>query len=189
MPREQLPQRHVVAARHGRDQLVVVHHPLYCDTRASGSLASGLSRCGRRVCPVYVTQSTFEDGTCSNGGALSSIGASWTILTSLFTGNRAIGWGANSARGGMAGGGSGGAVYADGNRFAIRIAGTVIHGNRANEGGGAVFFVSNDDTGELTIDHSRLTGNRNAGFETAGLPVICFHSTGRAPITASTLNR
>ncbi|GAA2153490.1 hypothetical protein [Actinomadura napierensis] len=139
--------------------------------------------------PVYVARSTFEGGTCSNGGALSGISVSWTILNSLFTGNQAVGRGANPARGGTPGGGSGGAVYADGNRFAIRLAGTVIRGSRANEGGGAVFFVSNDNTGELTIDHSRLTGNRNAGFETAGLPGIYFHSTGRPTITASTLSR
>ncbi|WP_433236045.1 hypothetical protein [Actinomadura nitritigenes] len=139
--------------------------------------------------PVYITGSTFQGGACSNGGALSSIGVSWTILNSLFTGNRAIGHGANPARGGTPGGGSGGAVYADGNRFAIHIAGTVIRGNHANEGGGAVFFVSNDNTGTLTLDHTHLTGNRNTEFQTPGLPGIYFHSTGRPTITASTLSR
>jgi hypothetical protein len=50
--------------------------------------------------------STFTGGRCSNGGALSSIGVSWTVLNSVFTGNKAIGRGANPARGGTPGGGS-----------------------------------------------------------------------------------
>jgi hypothetical protein len=41
--------------------------------------------------------STFRDGACSNGGALSSIGVSWQVLNSVITGNQATGWGANPA--------------------------------------------------------------------------------------------
>ena len=51
-----------------------------------------------RGLPVYVTGSRFADNVCINGGALSSIGVSWTVLNSLFEGNRAIGHGANPAR-------------------------------------------------------------------------------------------
>ena len=43
--------------------------------------------------PVTVVRSTFTDGVCSNGAALSSIGVSWSIYNSVFTGNRAIGRG------------------------------------------------------------------------------------------------
>jgi hypothetical protein len=39
-------------------------------------------------------------------------------------------------------------------------------GNRAREGGGAVFFVSNDRTGVLEIRSSTLRGNPSAGFRT-----------------------
>src|SRR4051794_13262383 len=39
--------------------------------------------------PVSITGSTFTGGVCSNGGALSSIGVSWVIQGSTFTGNRA----------------------------------------------------------------------------------------------------
>ena len=39
-------------------------------------------------------------------------------------------------------------------------------GNRAREGGGAVFFVSNDRSGVLEIRSSTLRGNPSAGFET-----------------------
>ncbi|MEV4490948.1 hypothetical protein AB0K04_12605 [Micromonospora coxensis] len=124
--------------------------------------------------PVYVVGSTFTGGTCANGAALSSIGVSWTVLNSVFTGNRAVGTGANPARPGTPGGGSGGAIYCDGNEFSVRIAGTVIRDNRANEGGGAIFFVSNNRTGTLRIEDSTLRRNTSAGFETKGLPGIFF---------------
>jgi hypothetical protein len=116
--------------------------------------------------PVTVVRSTFRSGVCSNGGALSSIGVSWSIYNSVFTGNRAIGRGANPARPNTPGGGSGGAVYADGNNFRILIAGTKMEHNDAREGGGAVFFVSNDRTGVLEIRSSTLRGNPSHGFET-----------------------
>ena len=116
--------------------------------------------------PVTVVRSTFTKGVCSNGAALSSIGVSWSIYNSVFTGNRAIGRGANPARSGAPGGGSGGAVYADGNDFRVLIAGTRMTGNRAREGGGAVFFVSNDRSGVLEIRSSSLRRNPSAGFQT-----------------------
>ena len=59
---------------------------------------------------VLVVRSTFLGGRCSNGGALSSIGVSWSVVNSAFRGNRAIGRGANPARAGTAGGGNGGAI-------------------------------------------------------------------------------
>ena len=52
----------------------------------------------------------------------------------------------------------------------MRIAGTSITDNHANEGGGAIFFVSNDRTGTADRHGSTLRGNPSAGFETAGLP-------------------
>ncbi|MFI7507739.1 hypothetical protein ACIBSS_13035 [Micromonospora aurantiaca] len=124
--------------------------------------------------PVYVVSSTFTGGVCANGGALSSIGVSWTVLNSVFRDNRAVGTGANPARGDTPGGGSGGAIYCDGNEFAVRIAGTVIEDNSANEGGGAIFFVSNNRTGTLKIDSSTLRRNPSRGFETKGHPGIFF---------------
>jgi hypothetical protein len=120
--------------------------------------------------PVSVVGSTFTGGVCSNGGAISSIGVSWRIVDSTMTGNRAIGRGANPARGGTPGGGSGGAIYLDGNTFTLSISGSRITGNSAAEGGGAVFFVSNDRTGTATVTGSTISGNPSAGFETAGLP-------------------
>ncbi len=136
--------------------------------------------------PVTVVGSTFVNGRCSNGSALSSIGVSWTVLNSRFSGNRAIGRGANPARGGTPGGGSGGAIYLDGNYFTLDLGGTLIRDNRAKEGGGALFFVSNDRTGTLRIRHSTLTRNPSAGFETAGLPGIFFLGA-RSKVSSSVL--
>jgi hypothetical protein len=122
--------------------------------------------------PVYVTHSTFTRGVCSNGAALSSIGVSWSIFNSVFTRNRAIGRGANPQRGGTPGGGSGGAIYTDGNDFRLLLAGTRMTRNHANEGGGAIFFVSNDRTGTLEIRSSTLKNNPSDGFENS--PGIFF---------------
>lgn len=127
--------------------------------------------------PVYVVKSTFGGeealgNVCSNGGGLSSIGVSYNVINSLFSHNKAIGNGANPARQGTPGGGSGGAIYNDGNLFTLRICGTAIHNNVANEGGGAIFFVSNNRTGHLIIEDSKLCSNPSYGFETQGFPGI-----------------
>ncbi len=141
--------------------------------------------------PVYVVNSTFGGGegygnVCSNGGGLSSIGVSYTVINSLFTHNRAIGNGANPARSGTPGGGSGGAIYNDGNFFTLEVIDTVIEDNHANEGGGAIFYVSNDRSGYLRIEDSTLRRNPSDGFETRGYPGIFF--LGRSiEVTNSTL--
>jgi hypothetical protein len=137
--------------------------------------------------PVVVSDSRFTGNVCSNGGALSSIGVSWTVRRSELTGNRAVGRGANPARGGTPGGGSGGAIYNDGNRFRLEIVGSRITGNHAAEGGGAVFFVSNDRTGTMAITGSVLRGNPSDGFETRGLPGIFFLGAEPPAITRSEL--
>ncbi len=133
--------------------------------------------------PVYVVNSTFGGAAgygnvCSNGGGLSSIGVSYTIINSLFSDNRAIGNGANPARSGTPGGGSGGAIYNDGNTFTLSLCGTKIEKNSANEGGGAIFFVSNDRSGSLVIKDSFLSNNPSVGFETPGYPGIFYLGKG-----------
>jgi hypothetical protein len=141
--------------------------------------------------PVYVVDSTFGSeglgNVCSNGGALSSIGVSYTVLNSTFLHNKAIGDGANPARSGTPGGGSGGAIYNDGNTFTLRLCGSHIAHNTANEGGGAIFFVSNDRTGRLIIEDSVLENNPSAGFETSGYPGIFVLADGDPQVTDSVL--
>jgi hypothetical protein len=122
--------------------------------------------------PVFVVRSTFggsgdRRNECSNGGAISSIGVSWTILDSLFTGNHAIGTGANPAKAGTPGGGNGGAIYNDGNQMLLHVEGTRIEGNTSNhEGGSAIFFVSNDRSGSVEVVNSVLRNNTGDGFKT-----------------------
>lgn len=142
--------------------------------------------------PVYVVDSTFggEGGlgnVGSNGAALSSIGVSFTVINSLFANNEAIGNGANPARDGTPGGGSGGAIYNDGNTFTLSLCGVKMTGNTANEGGGAIFFVSNDRTGSLVIRDSVLRGNPSAGFETEGYPGIFVLAKGPPDVTGSVI--
>jgi hypothetical protein len=142
--------------------------------------------------PIYVVGSTFggdDDlgNACSNGAGLSSIGVSWTVLNSVFTNNDAIGVGANPAELGTPGGGNGGAIYNDGNTFTLRVCGSILEGNHANEGGGAIFFVSNNRTGSLVIEDSTLRDNPSDGFETDGYPGIFVLADGDPMVTGSTL--
>ena len=83
------------------------------------------------------------------------------------------------------GGGSGGGIYNDGNQFTLRVAGTIIQDNHANEGGGAIFFVSNNRTGTLQIESSTLRRNPNGGFQTAGYPGIFYLGSGPPQVTNS----
>ena len=114
--------------------------------------------------PVYVVNTTFGGAegfgnTCANGGAISSIGVSWTILNSHFSHNRAIGRGGNPAMSGSPGGGSGGAIYNDGNTMTLSLCGTRIEHNEVVQHGSAIFFVSNDHSGDIRIERSVITNN------------------------------
>jgi predicted outer membrane repeat protein len=140
-----------------------------------------------RNLPVYVTGSRFAGNACSNGAGLSSIGVSWTVLNSRFTGNRAVGNGANPAGPGTPGGGSGGAIYNDGDLMRLSIGGCVFTDNHANEGGGAIFFVSDDRSGTMSIEDSTLERNPNDRFHTPGLPGIFFLGARAPMITGSVI--
>ena len=142
--------------------------------------------------PLYVVASTFGGAAGlgnvgSNGGALSSIGVSYTVYDSVFTHNDAIGRGANPAKAGTPGGGSGGAIYNDGNTFTLSLCGVRIEDNHANEGGGAIFFVSNDRSGTLSISDSVLRRNPSDGFETKGYPGIFVLAKGDPQVTRSAI--
>ncbi|NOY91108.1 MAG: hypothetical protein GXP55_07830 [Deltaproteobacteria bacterium] len=141
--------------------------------------------------PVYVTNSTFggADGfgnTCSNGGGISSINVSWTILNSVFSYNHAIGNGGNPAESGTPGGGSGGAIYNDGNTMTLSICGTLIQNNDVVAYGSAIFFVSNDHSGDVRIDKSIITGNRGGSWYPT-YPQISGHADTPIVVTDSTI--
>jgi hypothetical protein len=134
--------------------------------------------------PAWVVNSTFGGAadlgnTCANGGALSSIATSWNIYNSLFAYNSAIGTGANDGDGG-----NGGAIYNDGNEIVMQVFGSYFHDNKANEGGSAIFFVSNDQSGTITVTDSKFERNPKGSFETlfgffikAKEPLINVNST------------
>ena len=70
----------------------------------------------------------------------------------------------------------------------LSIAGSVFKDNHAREGGGAIFFVSNDRTGTMSIRDSTLTDNPNDEFQTPGLPGIYFLGARRPTIRHSVLS-
>jgi hypothetical protein len=120
--------------------------------------------------PVWVAKSTFGGkpglgNTCANGGALSSIGVSWNIINSLLSDDAAVGHGANSGQGG-----NGGAIYNDGNEIVLNVTSSLIENSKANEGGSAIFFVSNNKSGAITIRDSVTRNNPRGTFETPDLP-------------------
>jgi hypothetical protein len=142
--------------------------------------------------PAIVVDSTFggddpaDGNTCSNGGGLSSIGVSWTIVDSVFRNNHAIGVGGNPAQPGTPGGGSGGAIYNDGNAMTLSLCGTVIEDNDVVQHGSAIFFVSNDHSGDVVIDRSTIVGNTGGSWYPVW-PQISAHDDTPIVVTDSTI--
>lgn len=141
--------------------------------------------------PLYVVNSTFggREGLGnygSNGGALSSIGVSWTVINSVLSYNDAIGNGGNPAVAGTPGGGSGGAIYNDGNTMTLSICGSVIEHNTAVQHGSAIFFVSNDRSGNIVVDRSTITNNTGGSWYDIA-PQISGHPETGFEVTDSTI--
>ena len=141
--------------------------------------------------PIFVVNSTFGGAegfgnTCSNGGGISSIGVSWNVINSVFSNNHAIGNGGNPPQGSSPGGGSGGAIYNDGNEMTLSLCGTAIHDNDVVQHGASIFFVSNNHTGDIKIDRSVLTHNTGGSWYTQ-YPTISAHDDTRIAVTDSTI--
>lgn len=140
--------------------------------------------------PVFVSHCTFGGAEGygnygANGGGLSSIGVSWTIRNSLFSHNRATGNGANPSQPGTPGGGSGGAIYNDGNTMTLSVCGTRLEHNEVNAHGAAIFFVTNDRTGFLRLEDTVI--RQNIGGTWHILPGISMHADTERQIINSTL--
>jgi hypothetical protein len=141
--------------------------------------------------PIYVVNSTFggaegQGNVGSNGGALSSIGVSWTVLNTVISYNKAIGDGGNPSKAGTAGGGSGGGIYNDGNTMTLSLCGTLMQWNQVNDFGSAIFFVSNDHTGNIVIDRSTITNNLGGSWYPK-YPQISMHEDTPITVTNSTI--
>lgn len=129
--------------------------------------------------PVYIVHSTFggSEGygnSGANGGALSSIGVSWTIINSLLSYNSALGNGGNPAQAGTPGGGSGGAIYNDGNEMTLTILGSKIEYNSVIAHGSGIFFVTNNHTGNIVIKDSTIQNNIGGSWYPK-YPAISMH--------------
>jgi hypothetical protein len=142
--------------------------------------------------PVYLVNCTFggADGfgnTGANGGAISSIGVSWTIINCLFSYNHAVGNGGNPSQAGTPGGGSGGAIYNDGNTMTLALYGCLIENNFVNAHGSAIFFVTNDHSGTLHIENSVIRNNNGGSWYT--LPGISMHSDTKKAVINSSIEK
>jgi hypothetical protein len=113
--------------------------------------------------PVYIVQTTFGGTTdlgnsAANGGALSGLFANFYVYNSVFTGNATTSCCGNPATT-APGGGSGGAIYMDGNELRLELHNVDLTDNACKAHGSAIFFVSNDHAGKLTITDSLFRNN------------------------------
>lgn len=140
--------------------------------------------------PVYLVNCTFggADGygnIAANGGAISSIGVSWSIYNCVFSYNKAIGNGGNPKEANTPGGGSGGAIYNDGNTMTLAIYGSKFEYNKVNAYGAAIFFVTNNLSGNIHIENT--TSRNNIGGSWHILPGIAMHDVTKRTIINSVL--
>ena len=149
--------------------------------------------------PATIVQSTFggasgQGNSCSNGGAISGLRTPITVLNSVLSYNNAVGCCSNPANAGTPGGGSGGAIYTDGDSYDLSVSGSLLERNTAKAGGSAIFSVSNDLTGHLAVTSST---SRNNTYAPAGLsydphfqtyPGIFYRGSGSPNFTGSTIS-
>ena len=141
--------------------------------------------------PVYITNCTFGGAEGygnigSNGGALSSIGVSWTIYNSLFSFNEAIGEGGNPSQAGKPGGGSGGAIYNDGNTMTLSLYGCALELNSVIQHGSSIFFVTNDHSGNIHIEDCMIKNNSGGSWYPV-YPSISMHDDTQITVINSTI--
>ncbi|MEM9696834.1 MAG: hypothetical protein AAGA56_30135, partial [Myxococcota bacterium] len=84
------------------------------------------------------------------------------------------------------GGGSGGAIYNDGNEMTLSLCGTVLEDNEVNTHGSGIFFVTNNRTGDIRIDRSTIAGNTGGSWYPLYPQISCHDDTAIA-VTASVI--
>jgi hypothetical protein len=143
---------------------------------------------------IVVVGSQFIDNDASNGGAIGSLFSDLTVMTSTFTGNKALGFGANADNatcpvvGGQretGSGGNGGAIVMDGGEtFTVKMCGDTFSNNVAGMGalGGALFRTPDGAQQETDIDQCTFDGN---SAPSGG--AMYFHNS-HLVITGSTLS-
>ena len=71
------------------------------------------------------------------------------------------------------------------NEIVLDVKSSLVEHNHANEGGSAIFFVSNNESGSITIQDSIFRDNPKGTFETPGLPGFYVIAKGPAEIIDS----
>lgn len=84
------------------------------------------------------------------------------------------------------GGGSGGAIYNDGNTMTLSVFGSKIELNEVNAYGSAIFFVSNDHSGNIKIRDSNITNNIGGSWYPV-YPQISMNSDTRIEVENSVI--
>ena len=141
--------------------------------------------------PVYVVNCTFggKDGYGNfgaNGGAISSIGVSSArSSTACFHITAPSETAEIHAKSGTPGGGSGGAIYNDGNTMTLSLCGCLLEFNQVNAYGSAIFFVTDDMTGNMSIENSVIRDN--IGGSWYALPGISMLDATRCDTVNSTI--
>lgn len=102
---------------------------------------------------LTAVRSVFAGNTCSNGGALSVLGANLAIIDTVLDKNGTTGQGGNPGNGG-----NGGASTMDGKGKTLTICGSTFTNNKASAFGGAIFRTSYENEA-TTIDKSAFDGN------------------------------
>ncbi len=129
---------------------------------------------------ALIVGSTFTGNAASNAGAVGGLFCELDVYNSLFSGNTALGNGANNndptkcsainnGQNEIGSGGNGGALYSDGNSVNVTLCGDLIMNNAAGTGafGGGLFFTSDNMMGTLSITDTTMTGNTGGSWTNA----------------------
>ena len=103
------------------------------------------------------------------------------VKSSCGVGSGFAGGAASSCRGG-----SGGAIYNDGNTMTLSLCGCRLEYNEVNAYGSAIFFVSNDHSGDIRIDRCVITNNIGGSWYPT-YPQISNHSDTPIVVTDSVI--
>jgi len=141
--------------------------------------------------PVYIVASTFGGAgdlgnSAANGGALSGLFANFHVYNSTFVNNHTTACCGNPVTSGT-GGGSGGAIYMDGNLLRLELHNVDLTDNSCRAHGSAVFFVSNDHKGILTITDSLFRNNAEGEGNWYPEKDISMHADTQRSISTNTI--
>jgi hypothetical protein len=140
--------------------------------------------------PVYIINSTFGGAgdlgnSAANGGGLSGLFADFDIYNSTFVNNHTTSCCGKPTTSGS-GGGSGGAIYMDGMKLRLSLHNVDLADNSCQAHGSAVFFVSNEHDGTLTITDSLFRNNAEGEGNWYPEPDISMHDDTRRTIENTT---